>query len=25
LYTRTNDHFEMEVPSYEAWQRERGY
>jgi flavin reductase (DIM6/NTAB) family NADH-FMN oxidoreductase RutF len=25
LYARMTDHFEMEVPSYEAWQRERGY
>ncbi len=25
LYSRLTDHFEMEVPSYEAWQRERGY
>ena len=25
LYSRLNDRFEMEVPSYEAWQRERGY
>ena len=24
LYSRLNDRFEMEVPSYEAWQRERG-
>ena len=25
LYSRLNDRFEMEVPSYESWQRERGY
>jgi len=25
LYARLSDRFEMEVPSYEAWQRERGY
>lgn len=25
LYARMSDNFEMEVPSYEAWQRERGY
>lgn len=25
LYARMSDRFEMEVPSYEAWQRERGY
>ncbi len=25
LYSRLSDRFEMEVPSYEAWQRERGY
>lgn len=25
LYARMSDTFEMEVPSYEAWQRERGY
>ena len=25
LYARMTDHFEMEVPSYEAWQREKGF